>query len=69
MPIYTYICENCEHKFDILIGISQEKIKKKCPQCNSSSLEKQFSVFGISGKNKGSLCSFCNSGSCSTCNR
>ncbi len=69
MPIYTYICEDCGMKFDILVGINQEKIDAVCPGCGSSSVEKRFSVFGISGSEKGSWCSSCSGGDCSTCGR
>ena len=42
MPIYEYICKNCDHAFELLV---MGKKKPQCPQCDSRRLDKQWSVF------------------------
>jgi len=39
MPTYTYKCKECEHQFDILQKISEDKLTD-CPECEKKSLEK-----------------------------
>ena len=73
MPIYTYLCKDCNKKFDLLILKSSDPIV--CPNCNSSNLEKLISGFSIlgskdsslEGSDSGSKCSSCSGGSCATC--
>ena len=43
MPIFEYCCRKCNHRFETIVLSSREKIA--CPKCDSSSLEKQLSVF------------------------
>jgi putative FmdB family regulatory protein len=33
MPIYQYICTNCDTEFELKQGFNDESIVK-CPQCN-----------------------------------
>lgn len=47
MPIYTYICKDCGEQFDLLIGITSEKVELKCKKCDSSNIDKTFAPFGI----------------------
>jgi putative FmdB family regulatory protein len=70
MPIFTYQCKSCLEKFDILVGMTQDKPELKCPKCKSSDLEKQFAPFRVSGvseKSSSSKCSSCSGGDCSGC--
>ena len=42
MPIYQYVCVDCDHAFeDLIFGDEQPR----CPRCESGHAEKQFSVF------------------------
>lgn len=72
MPIYEFICLQCQHRFECLTKIGGEK-EVVCPACGSSELSKIYSSFGIGGGSnrlKGSSsrgCSTCSSRSCSTC--
>jgi putative FmdB family regulatory protein len=43
MPIFEYCCRKCSHRFETIVRSSHEKIA--CPKCQSSSLQKQLSVF------------------------
>ena len=42
MPIYEYQCEDCGQEFELLV---RSDTKLECPTCQSTSLEKQLSVF------------------------
>jgi putative FmdB family regulatory protein len=42
MPIYEYACSDCGHAFEALV---RSDTVPQCPQCQSTSLEKQLSVF------------------------
>jgi putative FmdB family regulatory protein len=41
MPTYDYVCEACDHKFELYQSIKDEPIKK-CPQCKKSKLRRLF---------------------------
>jgi putative FmdB family regulatory protein len=45
MPMFEYVCRACGERFEKLVFSSQ--IPVGCPVCESSDLEKQFSVFGM----------------------
>jgi len=47
MPIFEYICKECEHEFEALVFGKQ---KAECPKCQSKKLEPQLSVFTVSAK-------------------
>jgi putative FmdB family regulatory protein len=47
MPIFEYICKECEHEFEALVFGKQ---KAECPKCQSKKLEPQLSVFAVSAK-------------------
>ena len=39
MPTYSYKCNSCEHQFDVMQGINDERLKT-CPECNKDKLER-----------------------------
>ena len=39
MPTYDYVCEACEHKFELVQSIKAEAIKK-CPECGKKKLRR-----------------------------
>lgn len=45
MPIYEYKCLGCGHQFEKIVKLSE---KPNCPECDSSELEKQFTVAAVS---------------------
>jgi putative FmdB family regulatory protein len=47
MPIFEYICKECQHHFEALVYGSE---KAACPKCESKKLEPQLSVFAVSAK-------------------
>jgi putative FmdB family regulatory protein len=42
MPIFEYICKDCQHHFEIILHGERTA---ECPACTSRKLEKQLSVF------------------------
>jgi putative FmdB family regulatory protein len=47
MPIFEYICQECQHEFEALVF---GKDKAACPKCRSKKLAPQLSVFAVSAK-------------------
>ena len=72
MPIYEYVCQDCESRFEALV-VSSKPAKPKCPSCASKKLEQQYSAFAVgSAKGKGRFGKSATSGStprggCGTC--
>ncbi len=71
MPLYEYICQSCQKKFEVLVSLNQN-IKITCPDCQSDRVKRLVSSFGIGGggnriKSGSGSCSSCSSHSCSTC--
>jgi putative FmdB family regulatory protein len=50
MPIYEFICKNCDHAFEVLMSSSSQGT---CPKCHSRRLDKQHSVFSATVKEGG----------------
>lgn len=47
MPIFEYICKECQHEFEALVF---GRDKAACPKCQSKQLSPQLSVFAVSAK-------------------
>lgn len=41
MPTYDYVCDACEHEFELFQSIT-EKNKRKCPECGRLKLRRLF---------------------------
>ncbi|MCK5744233.1 MAG: zinc ribbon domain-containing protein [Caldisericia bacterium] len=71
MPIYEYVCKNCNNRFDIL-AFSTSENTAKCPKCGSDETNKIISPLGYmkhpddSGNGKPSSVSSCETGGCCT---
>jgi putative FmdB family regulatory protein len=44
MPIYEYLCRDCEERFEILLYGREEPV---CPACGHKDLEKKSSTFAV----------------------
>jgi putative FmdB family regulatory protein len=64
MPIFEYVCKECEHEFEALVFGQQ---KAECPKCKSKKLEPQLSVFAVSAKSGASSQSAVPTGGCGSC--
>ncbi len=62
MPIFEYICQECEHEFEAIVF---GKDKTACPKCQSKKLAPQLSVFAMSAK--GSAAPSRSAGPCGSC--
>ena len=47
MPIYEYICEDCNERFEKIVINKQQEIS--CPKCSSKKASIQLSVFATAG--------------------
>jgi putative FmdB family regulatory protein len=76
MPIYEYVCPECNNQFEQMRPLSQSDKAVECPRCHKLARRKisTFACFStteggiaqtIAGT--GSSCSSCNSGNCSSC--
>jgi len=67
MPIYEYICDDCQAEFEKLVLNKQQEIA--CPKCTSKKATIQLSVFATSnssanGSSAKPSTSFSGGGSC-----
>jgi putative FmdB family regulatory protein len=62
MPIFEYICKECDHEFEALVF---GKDKAECPKCHSKKLAPQLSVFATA--TKGSASAAPSGGACGSC--
>ena len=73
MPIYEYLCLQCENEFEDLIRNKADEEALECPACGSKKLTKQMSAFGVQGSVEkpitagSSSCSGCTASSCAGC--
>ncbi len=44
MPLYQYVCEDCDHEFETLVNRGD---KVECPKCESKKLEKQLPMIAV----------------------
>jgi putative FmdB family regulatory protein len=76
MPIYEYVCPDCNIKFELMRPISMSSEPADCPECKhiahralSRFVCRTSSEFGTTEPIGGdSGCASCSGGSCSTCN-
>lgn len=47
MPIFEYICQQCDHRFEAIVLGSR---KAACPKCESKRLSQQLSSFAVGGE-------------------
>lgn len=62
MPIYEYICQECDHQFEALV---YGKEKAACPKCHGRKLSPQLSVFAVAAK--AATSSGATAGPCGSC--
>lgn len=73
MPIYEYLCKDCNAVFDALRSMQHADDEITCAHCTSGNTVRKISLFSahsqgrvVTGGNS-SACGSCASGACSTC--
>ncbi len=66
MPIYNYVCKECGENFDLLVGVTAERVVAKCRKCGSKNVEKIVSSFSVGNSTGNSSSSglSCPTGTC-----
>jgi putative FmdB family regulatory protein len=64
MPIFEYVCKECQHEFEALVFGKQ---KAECPKCQSKKLEPQLSVFAVAAKSGAATQPPFSAGPCGSC--
>lgn len=47
MPIFEYLCRDCQHTFSFLVLSQKDADELACPKCKSRSLEKLMSASNV----------------------
>ncbi len=50
MPLYDYVCQDCQASFELLVRSSTQPV---CPKCGSARLDKQVSLPAAPGQTAG----------------
>jgi len=50
MPLFEYICQDCGKEFEKIVP--RHDSVADCPKCSSVRVEKQLSVFAVSGSSQ-----------------
>ncbi|MFZ0804668.1 MAG: zinc ribbon domain-containing protein [Candidatus Sulfotelmatobacter sp.] len=64
MPIFEYLCKECDYRFEALV---YGKEKAECPKCHTKKLEPLLSVFAVPAKGSSSSQSPSPRGACGSC--
>lgn len=75
MPIYEYICKDCNRKFEMMRAFSDADKETKCDRCGSVNTQRTVSkCFAKAGEGStfsttigGGGCGGCSGGDCSHC--
>jgi putative FmdB family regulatory protein len=64
MPIFEYVCKECQHSFEALVYGEQ---KAACPKCHATKLQPKLSVFAVSAKGASAPSRSASPGACGSC--
>ncbi|MFI5069295.1 MAG: FmdB family zinc ribbon protein [Terriglobales bacterium] len=65
MPIFEYLCKECNHEFEAIVFGHQ---RAECPKCHGKKLAPQLSVFAVASKSASSASSgAATAGPCGSC--
>lgn len=53
MPLYEYLCQDCDRRFEVLQKMGKGAEALACPHCGGQGLAKQFSTFASAGSERG----------------
>ncbi len=49
MPIYDYVCEDCQEPFELFVRSVRAPVDAVCPKCGSRHVEKEASAVAAIG--------------------
>ncbi len=52
MPMYTFVCRDCEQPFERKLRMSQSGETQECPACGSTETRKSIGSVAIGGINR-----------------
>jgi putative FmdB family regulatory protein len=67
MPLYEYVCEDCDRRFERLAP-SREADESKCPYCHTSRTRRLLSVVAGLGRHQQTTAQGCACGGACSCN-
>lgn len=71
MPIYEYICQDCQTCFEMIRSIQDADAPVQCIKCHGENVKRRVSLFNASSGGRSltgnSGCEGCSGGSCNTC--
>jgi len=72
MPIYEYICRDCQNRFEIIRPMKDADAPIACAECESENVSRCITVFFAQSGGKvvagtGGGCAGCAGGSCASC--
>ncbi|HEX9117152.1 MAG TPA: zinc ribbon domain-containing protein [Anaerolineae bacterium] len=79
MPLYEYVCDDCQARFEVLRSMGQSSLAVACPRCHGANARKMISAFAaiskdsaggsrmVASSSAGCNCGGCSGGSCSSC--
>ncbi|HUT16353.1 MAG TPA: zinc ribbon domain-containing protein [Anaerolineae bacterium] len=68
MPLYEYVCDNCQCRFELLSSFGRADGPAECPQCHQGGARRLISLFAvISRDSDGAVSSVAGSRSCAGC--
>ena len=62
--IFSYECQECHAKFDLLVGVTMEKTRLECPKCYSKNIVKLITAPAIKVEGTRSEGQSCSTGCC-----
>ncbi len=71
MPIYEYVCQDCQTSFEMIRTIEKADSDVNCVKCQSDNVKRRISLFNAASGGHSLTgdagCGSCAGGSCSTC--
>jgi len=72
MPLYEYVCLDCEQVFDALRAMREADDPIVCSRCSGDHTSRKISLFAAHSDGKvvtggGKRCTSCSGGACKTC--
>ncbi len=72
MPIYEYVCQDCQTSFEMIRSFQKADTDLTCVKCQSEDVKRRISLFNATSGGRSIAgdagCGTCAGGSCSACN-